>query len=108
MRQILLKYCGGCNPDINRSKVIAEVKRSLPPDIELVSKTTDEIAEVGIMMSGCSTTCLDREDIRKLAKQWIVVGGNNVNYFPVENDQLTEHIIKKILACLPPTNERIQ
>jgi len=102
MRQVLLKYCGGCNPDINRSKIIAEVKRGLPPDVELVSKTTDEVTEVGIMMSGCSTTCLDREDVRKQAKQWIAVGGNNVNYFPVENDQLADQIIKKIIACLPP------
>ncbi|NLV21538.1 MAG: hypothetical protein GXY49_06085 [Syntrophomonadaceae bacterium] len=105
MRQVLLKYCGGCNPDINRSKIITEVKRGLPPDIELVSKIADGIAEVGIMMSGCTTTCLDREDVRKSAQQWIIVGGNNVNYFPVENDQLTDHIIRKILACLPPASK---
>lgn len=99
-KQVLLKYCGGCNPDIDRSKIVAEIKRRLPSDIELVTKTT-ETAEVGLMMSGCSTTCLDREDVRQAAKQWIIVGGNNVNYFPVENDQLTDHIIRKILACLP-------
>ncbi len=105
MRQVLLKYCGGCNPDINRSKIIAEVKRGLPPDVELVSKAAEEVAEVGIMMSGCSTTCLDREDVRKSAQQWIVVGGNNLNYFPVENDQLADQIIKKILACLPSASK---
>ncbi|HRW11956.1 MAG TPA: hypothetical protein P5549_02400 [Syntrophomonas sp.] len=105
MRQVLLKYCGGCNPTINRSKIIAEVKRGLPPDVELVSKTADQVAEVGIMMSGCSTTCLDREDVRKQAQQWIVVGGNNVNYFPVENDQLADQIIKKIIDCLPPASK---
>ena len=99
MKQVLLKYCVGCNPDINRSKIVSEVKRGLPPDIELVSKATAEKAEVGIMMSGCTTTCLDRDDVRQLAKQWIIVGGNNVNYFPVDNDKLADQIIKKILAC---------
>jgi hypothetical protein len=79
MRQVLLKYCGGCNPTINRSKIIAEVKRGLPPDVELVSKTEDQVAEVGIMMSGCSTTCLDRED--------------------------ADQIIKKIIDCLPPASK---
>lgn len=105
MNRVLLKYCGGCNPEINRSKIIAEVKRGLPPDIELVGKTADEKAEVGIMMSGCSTTCLDREDVRKSAKRWIIVGGNNVDYYPVDNNQLTDHIIRKILACLPSEND---
>lgn len=104
MKQVLLKYCGGCNPDINRSKIVSEVKCGLPPDIELVSKATAEKAEVGIMMSGCTTTCLDREEIRQLARQWIIVGGNNVNYFPVDNDKLADQIIKKILACLPASN----
>ena len=101
MRQVLLKYCGGCNPDIDRSNIISEVKRGLPPDTELVSKTTAEKAEIGIMMSGCTTTCLERDDIRQLAKQWIIVSGNNVNYFPIDNDKLAGQIIRKILACLP-------
>ena len=105
MKQVLLKYCGGCNPDINRSKIVSEVKRGLPPDIELVSIATAEKAEVGIMMSGCTTTCLDRDDVRQLAKQWIIVGGNNVNYFPVDNDKLADQIIKEILACLPADSQ---
>ena len=108
MMQILLKYCGGCNPDINRSKIVDEVKRGLPPDINLVSKVLSEPADLGIMMSGCPSSCLNRDEILQLAKQWIIVSGNYVNYFPVDNDKLAAYIIQKILDYQEKTNHNSQ
>lgn len=100
MEPILLKYCGGCNPVINRSKIVDEVKRGLPPGMTLISKNVSEKAELGIMMCGCSSACLVRDEIRQLANKWIIVSGNHVDFFPVDNDKLSAYIIQRVHDCL--------
>jgi hypothetical protein len=99
VKTIIIKYCGGCNPVINRSKIVDEVKQGLPPDISLVKEQTPKKPELGIMMCGCSSACLDREEIRRLAPKWIVVGGNYVDLFPVNPDRISLRIIQIIREC---------
>jgi hypothetical protein len=96
VKTIIIKYCGGCNPVINRSQIVNELKQSLPPDISLVNDQTPKKPELGIMMCGCSSACLDREEIRRLAHEWIVVGGSYVDLFPVNPDQISLRIIQII------------
>ncbi|MGS0765712.1 hypothetical protein [Syntrophomonas curvata] len=98
IKPILLKYCGGCNPVINRSKVVDEIKYGLPSDMMLTCKEAAEKPGLGIMMCGCSSACLDRDEIRQLADEWIIVSGSNVDLFPIDTDELSIHIIKKIVA----------
>lgn len=100
MRQVLVKYCGGCNPEIDRSKIVREIKAGLPADIELVTKV-DHAADLGIMMAGCTVNCLDREEIRKLAKEWIIVSSNYINLFPFNKDELSAQVIQKIMQYWP-------
>lgn len=104
MRQVLLRYCGDCNPEINLNTIIREIKEGLPADIEFVAKATDHAADLGIMMVGCTHNCLDREEIWILAKQWITVCSNYINLFPVENDTISAQVIKKIMECLPDSD----
>lgn len=101
MKQVLVRYCGGCNPEIDRSKIIREIKSGLPPHIELVTKAGNQAADLGIMMAGCSSNCVDREEIRKLAKHWIVVSGNYVNLFPTNKDQISTQVLQQIKQYLP-------
>jgi hypothetical protein len=98
MKPILLKYCGGCNPVINRAKVVNEIKAGLPAEVMLTGKETSEKPELGIMMCGCSSACLDRDEIRQLADKWIIVSGSKVDLFPVAIEELPAHIIQKIAA----------
>ena len=37
MKQIGVKFCGGCNPEINRSELFKELKRTLPEGYQLVT-----------------------------------------------------------------------
>lgn len=101
MRQVLIRYCGDCNPEINLPKIIREIKEGLPADIKLVLKTTEHPANLGIMMVGCTRNCLDQEKIWILAKQWITVCSNYINLFPVEKNTLSTEVVKKIIECLP-------
>lgn len=105
MRQLLVKYCGGCNPEINRSKVVREIKTGLPQDVEFITKSTGETADLGLMIAGCSSNCIDREEIRHLAKHWIIVSGRNVNLLPTDKDLITRRAVTAIIEALDKTDD---
>lgn len=107
MKQVLVKYCGGCNPEINRSKIVREIKAGLPENIEIITKPTGQTADLGLMVAGCSSNCLDREEIRQLAKHWIIVSGSNVNLFPTDKDLIARRVVKEIIAALSKADETI-
>ncbi len=38
VKEIGLKYCGGCNPVIDRSVLVQEIRKLLPPECKLVTE----------------------------------------------------------------------
>ena len=94
--KLRIKYCGGCNPIINRSRLVNQVKDELQKktNIEIVDKDAD----VGLLVGGCQVCCPNLSQIEDQAKQWVIVGGNLVDYLPVSIDQLPAKVAEKILA----------
>ncbi len=91
-----VKYCGGCNPTIDRVRVVSEIQEMLPPWFTLTSDTDIAPWETGIMMCGCISTCIDKPEIRKLARHWIIVAGNNVDMLGVPEKEIARTILEKI------------
>ena len=93
--KIQIKYCGGCNPSINRKALVNEVIEKLKSCID--AEIVRENADVGLIVGGCSVCCVNLDDIRNQASELVIVGGNLVEYIQVSPDQQASEIVKQIL-----------
>ncbi len=98
MKLIGVKYCGGCNPLIDRAKLVCEIGKSLPPEYSLTTDRSSNPWDIGIMVCGCFTACADKPEIRNLARKWIIVTGKSIDLDNVPEEKLADVIVKKIFA----------
>ncbi|PKN51847.1 MAG: hypothetical protein CVU55_10400 [Deltaproteobacteria bacterium HGW-Deltaproteobacteria-13] len=96
MKLIGIKYCGGCNPVMDRAKLVREIKRRLPPEYIVTEDPTKEQWDIGILICGCLTACADKPDSKNSAGQWIIAAGNSVDRVNAHEKKLAEMIIEKI------------
>jgi hypothetical protein len=93
--RLLIKYCGGCNPSINRKKLVNEVINMLKSYTAV--EITKENADVGLMVGGGSVCCINIDQVKDQASEVVVVGGNLVDYTQVSPDQQTTKVMQQIL-----------
>jgi len=96
---IIVKYCGGCNCQIDRSKLIGDIKKILPPGDRLVSEAEKAPAAAGILLCGCQSACADKPELSGLARRWILAAGKSIDHRDMPEDGLADailHIIKEI------------
>jgi len=96
MKRISVKYCGGCNPRIDRSKFVDELKKKLAGDLFVAIGSSMEKCELGILVCGCPVACADRPETRSPALEWIVVSGPSVGSEPVSESELAAVVALKI------------
>jgi hypothetical protein len=96
MKCVGVKYCGGCNPHIERSKFVDELKKILAEEMHLTVCRGQEKWELGILVCGCATACADRPEIRELAPEWILVAGPNVDIEPTPVAEMARVVALKI------------
>ncbi|MEN6461757.1 MAG: hypothetical protein ABFC94_10350 [Syntrophomonas sp.] len=96
MKHIGVKFCGGCNPQINRLIIIKELRSILPEDYELVTNLQEGAWEIGLLICGCPTACADRPEIHKMAHRWISVSGRMVDSMEVSENELSIVVAKKL------------
>ena len=94
--KLRIKYCGGCNPIINRSKLVKEVINALSKEVDV--EVVDNDADVGLLVGGCQVCCPNLSQIEDQAKQWVIFGGDLVDHLPVSIGQLPQKVINKVLA----------
>jgi hypothetical protein len=91
-----IKYCGGCNPVIDRTKLVQEIKKLLPSGFNFAGKQTKGQWDIGILICGCPSACADNPDFKNLARKWITVAGNSINHNIALEKELAEIIVHKI------------
>lgn len=96
MKHIGLKYCGGCNPQIDRTALAAEIGSLLPPDSRLETVNPSHTHRVAVMICGCPTACADRPDIRSMAHRWIRVAGSTIDCEPLPPEKLAARVVEII------------
>ena len=98
MNLIGVKYCGGCNPHIDRAGLVREIEKLLPPGYRL---TTDQLPsciwDTAILVCGCEVKCAHRPAIMNLARRWILVGGSTVDMHFVPEDKMVDFIVRNKL-----------
>ncbi|HRV43518.1 MAG TPA: hypothetical protein P5019_09985 [Syntrophales bacterium] len=90
-----VKYCGGCNPRIDRRAVFRGLGDLLGADrLEVMDPERPYAA--GLLLCGCERACADRPAVRRRAPLWVVVGGPAVDGEPVAEALLAEAVAAKI------------
>jgi 4-hydroxybutyrate CoA-transferase len=98
MKLIGVKYCGGCNPLIDRAKLVGEIGKSMPPEYNLTTDRSSNPWDIGIMVCGCLTACANKPEIRNLARKWIIVAGNSVDLENIPEEKMADVIVRKFFA----------
>ena len=91
-----VKYCGGCNPHIDRAKLALEIEKLLPPEYSLITESSSNPWDIGIMICGCPTACKDKPDVRDLARKWIVIAGESIDLDNMPEEKLVAIVVQKL------------
>lgn len=95
-RRVGVKFCGGCNPQIDRSRLVEQLKEKLTCELQTVRDYDGGKWVVGILLCGCPTVCADRPEVRSLAQRWIVIGGATVESRAVPENDLASFVAFRI------------
>jgi hypothetical protein len=96
MKTVGIKYCGGCNPQIERGQVVKELQPLLPEGFRLADGPSAPRWDIGILISGCGAACADGPELRVLAPVWILVSGAMVDYTTVPAEEIARVVVDKL------------
>lgn len=96
MKLISIKYCGGCNPVIDRGWLASEIGKLLSPEFTLSDSKVEKQSDIGILVCGCLTACANNPDMKKSATKWIVVAGHSFDQINVPENQLVHLVVDKL------------
>lgn len=96
MGLIGLKYCGGCNPIIDREALVKEIERLLPAGWKLIAERQADPWERALLVCGCPVACANRPEIKDWARCWVVVSGPMVDLQAVPETEMAKVIIRKL------------
>ncbi|MGB4439936.1 MAG: hypothetical protein WBJ13_12115 [Sedimentibacter sp.] len=74
--RIGIKYCGGCNPMFDRSKLVQKIKDEYKGFL-FETANEKEMYDILIIVNGCLRACSNHDDIRTKLKLFI---NNEKNY----------------------------
>lgn len=96
MKNIGIKYCGGCNPVIDRISLVEEIGKLLPPDHKIINDESSNHWDIGILVCGCHSACVDRQELKCLARHWFLIAGRNIDQSIMPENELAFAIVHKI------------
>jgi len=99
---IEVKYCGGCNPEIDRGRLVREVKAVIG---DLVNFDSFESPDLLLLVNGCAHACLDEEvTVIDRPETRVSVQGTRVNWRSIPEADLPGAVANCILEILnlPP------
>ncbi len=103
MTTIGVRYCGGCNPQIDRLWVVGDLREALKERGLKVDLTTDRerAVDMVLLINGCMHACLEGEYLSPgQDHQLISVRGEMVDDRYIKEDCIPGALIKKICERL--------
>lgn len=92
-KRVSINFCGGCNPQINRSEIAQKVQNRLIEmgyHVGFNEFNTDLI----IYLSGCSSNCAQRYSNNDCS--CLVVAASTLNAIAVDGDHLVDEIVIRV------------
>ncbi len=91
-----LKYCGGCNPVIDRAALVREIEKLLPAGWKLVTERQADPWEMALLVCGCPVACANRPEVKGLAKEWVLISGPMIDLKIVPEEEMAAVVVRKI------------
>jgi hypothetical protein len=90
---ISIKFCGGCNPKIDRGRIAEDVKKLLNAFGHSVSYNRLDV-DLVIYISGCTANCAHRYN--KTDASFIEVAGANIDSMALKEYDLVIEILNRV------------
>jgi hypothetical protein len=103
MYSIGLRYCGGCNPQIDRVRAVRGLQEGLKKLGMAVDFTTDRDSMVDLLLlvNGCTHACLEEAYLKQgSTTPFISVEGEMVDRRSVGENRIPEILIMKIIELI--------
>jgi hypothetical protein len=97
---IRVRYCGGCNPEIDRGYLVSRLKAIIQSKGIRAVFGKDGEADWVLLVNGCPRACLE-EDLPQASKspRCVSVEGSNLDYRPVVEDELPQAVWETIISA---------
>jgi hypothetical protein len=73
---LAIKFCGGCNPIIDRGQLARSIREHLTGLVRWVPP--EEEVDLLLIISGCLTACVDRPEVTEKAAEYFVIAGSRI------------------------------
>ena len=96
--KLRVAYCGGCNPEIDRGRVVERLYELLKSEgAEVKSVPVSEMPDLVLIVNGCAHACKEEEPGLKSAPFPVIsVQGKRFCYEDTPEDQLPHVLLRKI------------
>jgi dissimilatory sulfite reductase (desulfoviridin) alpha/beta subunit len=99
MKKVKVKFCGGCNPHIDRGEVYRRIGEHMEGEGVVLTTNEDADASLLLVIEGCPTGCTSLDhDSGDLSV--IRIAGESVNAERVEESDLADEAVKTIKSHL--------
>ncbi|MFP4667313.1 MAG: hypothetical protein ACOCY3_00925 [Desulfosalsimonas sp.] len=102
MIKVKIRYCGGCNPEIDRSQTVAQLAQMLEGRAEW-TYNPEARADVILQVSGCAHACPDEENTTSGPEPVVSIQGLRVNRQSVKPEELVPAAVEKLLQAAEET-----
>jgi len=103
MFTIGVRYCGGCNPEIDRSRIVMDLREGLKKMGLEVDLTTEKerAVDMVLIVNGCKHACLEAKQVESDGGHPVVsVKGEMVDDQYVEEGDIVKILIHRICSLL--------
>jgi len=75
---LAIKFCGGCNPSIERGLIARTIREALKDEVRWVP--AEGAADLLLIIGGCLTACADRPEVKEKAGEFLVIAGPTISF----------------------------
>jgi hypothetical protein len=91
---IAIKFCGGCNPRVNRGEIAAQIAELLTARGYRVMFNELDDASVVVYLSGCSASCAQRYSESSLPA--VAIAGAMIDGLSVPEKAIADEAVAKV------------
>jgi hypothetical protein len=74
--RIAIKFCGGCNPNIERGQIARIIRQELAGQARWIS--ADEEVDLLLIIVGCLISCADRPEVKEKTTHYLTINGPGI------------------------------
>ena len=106
MWKLAVKYCGGCNPSIDRTELVGKLAVLLAErnaDWKLVTMKENDFDAV-LLVNGCPVGCVQKQFLHE-TRPVILVAGESIQREKIVEGALAEKVVEELLRLNEKADE---